>query len=312
VTPSAPPDLADRLLTASALRADLHADPKQTAYRLFHGYGEGCPGLCVDRLGDALIVTHTPDLEEAAQSALQPLISSLAPTLVVTKPRRGRGEPKALLGEPVDALEVLDNGLTFQIEPLAKRNEGLYLDARPARAWLLENSRERRVLNLFAYTGSLGLAAAAGGARWVTHVELQKRQLKRAKQNHLLNDLPVDDRNLVREDLYKHLRRAAKRELQVDGIILDPPPMVPARGSHRPPGQDYTTLIPLTAPRLTPGGWLLCFFHRKERTLADYEAEIQSASPVPLEVLARGASGTDYPEDDPQAKLRFTAFVRPV
>ena len=309
MTPPVPTPLPERLLAAAERRGDLRANSTQTAYRLFHGHGEGCAGLRVDRWGDTLVATYSAELEDKIQWALEPLINQLSPRLVVAKPARGRGEPRLIMGDPVETLEVLDNGLTFLVEPLARRNEGLYLDARPARAWLLENSDGRRVLNLFAYTGSLGVAAAAGGARWVSHVELQKRQLLRAKENHRLNGLAVDDRNFVREDLYKHLRRAAKRDVEVDGIILDPPPMVPKRGAHLPPGQDYSTLVPLCAPRLAVGGWLLCFFHRRERTREEYEAEVVGASPVPLELLWQGTSGLDFP-DDPQAKLRIAAFTR--
>jgi 23S rRNA (cytosine1962-C5)-methyltransferase len=301
-------ELSDALLAAFDRRAALHADPAQTAYRLFHGHGEGCPGLTVDRLGPALVVTHRSELEAVVPEGLQPLVARLVPRLVVVKLRQGKSQPRVVHGLPEKLVEVVDNGLRFEIEPLAPRNEGLYLDARPARTWLLANSTERRILNLFAYTGSLGIAAASGGARWVIHVELQKRQLRRIKRNLSLNGLPVDDRNLVREDLYKYLRRVNKKGLAVDGVILDPPPMVPGRG---PQGQDYASLTRLAAPLLAPGGWLLCFFHRRERSRADSEQEVLDASPFPLEVLHRGTSGDEFPEADPEARLRFTAFVRP-
>jgi len=301
-------EISYALLAAFDRRAALHADPAQTAYRLFHGHGEGCPGLTVDRLGPALVVTHRPELEAVVPEALKPLVARLDPRLVVVKQRRGESQPRVVHGLAEKLVEVVDNGLKFEVEPLALRNEGLYLDARPARAWLRANSTERRILNLFAYTGSLGIAAASGGARWVIHVELQRRQLRRIKRNLSLNGLPVDDRNLVREDLYKYLRRVNKKGLAVDGVILDPPPMVPGRGFK---GQDYASLTRLSAPLLAPGGWLLCFFHRRERSRADCEQEVLDASPFLLQVLHRGASGDEFPEADPEARLRFTAFVRP-
>jgi len=310
VNQPAPSDLPALLLAAAERRAPWHDDPRQTAYRLFHGYSEGFPGLCVDRLGDALVVTCRPEHEVAVAEALEPLTARLATRLVVAKPPRGRGEARALRGDALPVLDVVDNGLRFRVEPLAPRNEGLYLDARPARAWLLGHSRGRRVLNLFAYTGSLGAAAAAGGARSVLQVELQKRALQRAKQNLVLNGLHADDRDLIREDLYKFLRRQAKRGAAFDGIVLDPPPLVPGRGARRPTGQDFATLAPLAAPLLSPGGWLLCLFHRRERSWADSETEVHRASPVPLEVLWRGTSGDDFPEHDVESKLRFTAFAR--
>ena len=302
-----PADLARLLREAWRGREPLHADPEQTAYRLFHGHGDGCPGLDVDRLGETAVVSHSLALTSRLDEVVAALDDCLAPTRIVAKPQRG--EPSLLRGtsEPAE-IEVLDNGLTFLVEPLARRNAGLYLDARPARRWILEHSAGRRVLNLFAYTGGLGLAAAAGQARWVRHLELQKRQVGRIRRNLERNGLPVDDRNLVREDLYKHLRRAGRKEVAVDAIVLDPPPKVPARGSHAPPGQDFETLAPLCTALLAPGGWLLCFFHRRDVPRERYEAQVFEASPRPLQVLWRGTSGDDFPEADPEAKLRFTAF----
>ena len=153
-------DLPALLRAAWEGRQELRSDPSQTAYRLFHGYGEGCPGLSIDRLGEALIVTHVPELEPHLARVLEALEPLGLPRYVVSKLRRGRAEPRLLLGEALpQELEVLDSGLRFAVEPTARRNPGLYLDARPARRWLLENSRERRVLNLFAFTVSLGVAA---------------------------------------------------------------------------------------------------------------------------------------------------------
>lgn len=300
-------DLAARILAAWDRRQSLHDDPAHTAYRLFHGHGDGCPGLNVDRLGDTVVIRHHVELEPRLGEILAALDTRVPPTRAVATPGPGR-TPTVLRGEPVpDVLAVLDNGLRFEVEPLARRSCGLYLDARPARRWLLEHSRDRRVLNLFAYTGSLGVAAAAGGARWVTHLELQKRQLRRIKANLRLNKLPVDDRNLISADLYTYLRRMTGKAM-VDAIVLDPPPVVPARGTHAPRGQDYETLVPLAMPLLAPGDWLLCFFHRRGRPLADCEGEVLAVAGRRLQVLWRGTSGVDFPEQSADSKLRFTAF----
>jgi 23S rRNA (cytosine1962-C5)-methyltransferase len=300
-------DLAARLRGAWDRRQFLHDDPAHTAYRLFHGHGDGCPGLNVDRLGDTVVIRHTVELAPRLDEILSALGTRGAPSLTLATLGPGRA-PAVLRGEPVPhTLTVLDNGLRFQVEPLAHRSAGLYLDARPARRWLLEHSRDRRVLNLFAYTGSLGIAAAAGGARWVTHLELQKRQLRRIKANLQLNGLPVDDRNLISADLYSYLRRR-RGEATVDAIVLDPPPVVPARGTHAPSGQDYETLVPLAMPWLAPGGWLLCFFHHRGKALEACEAEVLAGAGRRVQVLWRGTSGADFPEQSPDAKLRFTAF----
>lgn len=312
MTPDEPPlELGELLRAAWERRAPLHADPSLTTYRAFHGHGEGCPGLSVDRFGGVFVITHHPEHEPWLERVAEALEAICRPECVIARLKRGRGAPRVLRGAaPPEAIEVLDTGLRFWIEPLARRSWGLYLDARPARQWLRDNAQDRRVLNLFAYTGSLGIACAAGGARSVLHVELQKRALRRIEANLILNGLRVDKRDLVREDLYRYLRRAGRQGRQLGGIVLDPPPRVPGRGV-RAEGQDYETLIPLVTPLLAPDAWLLCFFSRLETTHSEGEARVLEHTAKPLEVLWRGTSGIDFPEADPAAKLAFTAFAAP-
>ncbi len=296
----------------------LHEDPTTDAYRIFHGFAEGCPGLNIERFADcAVIFLHDVELASRLDEVLDVLSELFAPRLVILKERHleGRRANGQVLsgGEPLDApLEVREHGLRFLIDPLRTPNLGLFLDARPARAWIRAHAKGLRVLNLFAYTGSLGIAAAAGGAIGVTHVDTQERSLRCAQENHRLNGLPIDDRDLIPGDVYFHLPRAARGGRSFGGIILDPPPKVPERGRHKTEGQDWVKLASLCGPLLMPEGWLLCFLHRASGSWSDCEAEICEAAGVPLEVIWRGTSGEDFPERNLEAKLRLSAFRRGV
>ncbi len=309
--------IANDVRTAYALRGALHDDSAQTAYRLFHGYAEGCPGLTIDRYGDVLLIVHKTDVEEELAEITKTLLDCHPASCVIAKAHRyfnwdARAlSVRALHGElPTAPIGVLDNGLRFWATPHDHENNGLFLDARPARRWIMDNATGRRVLNLFAYTGSLGVAAAAGGAKSVVHVDNKKNPLAIARDNHRLNDLPVDNRAFMCGDVYQHLPRAAKAGVTFDAIVLDPPPRVPARGHRRnPEGQDFEKLIELTLPLLADDGWLLCFFHRFDRTREQFESEVAEASAGQLEPGWRGISGDDFQEDNPEKKLRLTAFT---
>jgi 23S rRNA (cytosine1962-C5)-methyltransferase len=318
-TPAVPaPSLAALVAAAWQRRGALHDDPSTDAYRIFHGYGEGRRGLKIDRYGEAVIAAHKVDLAVDPEELVAALDLCHPFRLIVLRSHRRRDlNPMALRvavlrGDPLpDVLEVREDGLRFLVNPSAPDNPGLFLDARPARRWIRENSAGRRILNLFAYTGSLGVAAAAGGARSVTHVDALAAPLERAHRNHALNGLPVDDRSLMRGNVYRHLPRAARSGVTFDGIILDPPPQVPARRGHRPRGQDFPTLTRLAAPLLAPGGWLLCFFSRYDQPGQCGESEVREAAPGPLAVIWRGTSGPDFPELEEPRKLRLVAFQRP-
>jgi 23S rRNA (cytosine1962-C5)-methyltransferase len=289
----------------------LHDDEATNAYRLFHGWQEGCHGLEIDRYGAAALVSYKSHVTDVDQ-AFEVLAELHDFEVIVAKPRGG--EPVAVRGSvPEGSIEVREHGLRFVVEPWRPGNPGLFLDARAARAWIRANAAGRRVLNLFSFSGSLGVAAAAGGALSVTHVDMQRGSLERCRANHRLNGLALDDRDLMRANVYQHLRKSAAGRRRFGAVIMDPPPITPSQHSDRTPGgRGLATLAPLAARMLAPDGWMLCFFHRSShRDASDRsarEAEVLAAAERPLEIMWRGESGPDFPESEPGYKLMLTAF----
>ncbi len=308
----------DPIERALPRRAGLAADPGQTAYRLFHGYGEGLPGLTIDRFGDsALIVDKRP--QGALPEGLVDLLRQHAPFARIGRKLQDRRswDPQALAVDflhgaaPDGPVDVLDHGLHFLAEPFARQNTGFFLDTRPLRGWLRTHSEGRRILNLFAYTGSLGVAALAGGARRVVHVDQKRPPLERARENHARNGQIVDERDFVCGNVYAHLPRAARTGQRFDGILLDPPPQLPRkRGKPRPRNQDYPGLVPAVCDLLADDAWLVCTFHRFERSTASYVEEIDAASEGRVALDEVITSGCDFPEADPEQKLRIGIFRR--
>ncbi len=298
-------DLASLIARAYEQRRDLASDTD--AYRLFHGRAEGVPGLEIDRWGDVATIAYP--------SALAPQLDPIAHALdacerfraIAARPRPGK--PFWLRGDG-DTVVVSEHALRFAIDPLARDNPGLFLDARPVRAWIREHSAGRRVLNLFSFTGSLGIAAAAGGARGVTHVDSRTEALERCQRNCSLNGIAVDARDLVRVNVYQHLRRASAARRSCDAIIVDPPPLGERaqRTDRTPGGHGMSALAPRLAAMLAPGGWMLCLFHRAGQ---DAERALLASAPVALTILWRGGAGPDFPEIDPASPaLRAVVFAR--
>tara|TARA_R110002096_G_scaffold171490_8_gene344664 strand:+ start:76885 stop:77796 length:912 start_codon:yes stop_codon:yes gene_type:complete len=298
-------ELEERIRRAYRARASLHADPEIEAYRLFHGYGEGGPGILIDRYGDVLLVENRGAEMCDVETAITVLQEFETFSCIVLKERGS--EPRAFLGTlPSQAVAVRENGLSYWVETWAPRNPGLYLDARPARDWLQNNCHELRILNLYSYAGSLGVAAMAGGARGVTHVDTQKRALSRCQDNHKLNGQRSDARDLERLDVEKMLRKAAASKRRFGGIIVDPPP--PGLGA----GDLVATpasLAPALAKVAAPGAWILCFFHHDPRSWDELEAEMGTALNLQYEPVWRGRSGLDFPEHSPERDLRLSALL---
>jgi 23S rRNA (cytosine1962-C5)-methyltransferase len=117
---------------------------------------------------------------------------------------------------------VKENGLKFIVNLSDYLDTGLFLDHRTTRQLVSEQSKNKRVLNLFAYTGSFSVYAASGRADEVVSVDLSKTYLEWAKRNMELN-------SFTDKSMYKYEHADVKQYLKTipagyfDIVVLDPP-----------------------------------------------------------------------------------------
>lgn len=152
---------------------------------------------------------------------------------------------------------VQEGGLQFWVNLSDYLDTGLFLDHRPLRARVREQAEEKDVLNLFAYTGSFSVYAAAGGARSTTTIDLSNTYLDWARRNMELNGLAHEDRHLfVRADVKAWLRQ--RPTTRYDLIILDPPTFSNSSAMYDilDTQRDHPELINGCLDRLNPGGRL--------------------------------------------------------
>ena len=90
-----------------------------------------------------------------------------------------------------------EGGLKYELNITRGEHIGLFFDSRTGRAKVRSLAKDRRVLNLFAFTGGMGVAAAAGGAKSTTNVDNKLTFLKIAEKNYDLNNLPHDSRTFI-------------------------------------------------------------------------------------------------------------------
>lgn len=117
---------------------------------------------------------------------------------------------------------VDENGLSFIVNLSDYLDTGLFLDHRITRQKVRELSDGKRVLNLFAYTGSFTVYAASGNARKITTVDLSRTYINWAKRNLTYNKLYDDTKHeFIQEDVLQYIKTIPKKSYDV--IILDPP-----------------------------------------------------------------------------------------
>lgn len=116
---------------------------------------------------------------------------------------------------------VTENNLKFIINLSDYLDTGLFLDHRITRKIVFDESYEKRVLNLFAYTGSFSVYAAAGKAKEVTTVDLSKTYLNWAEKNMHLNGFTGEPFKYMQADVLQYLKTIPANSY--DLIVMDPP-----------------------------------------------------------------------------------------
>lgn len=122
-----------------------------------------------------------------------------------------------------DTLIANEYGLKFRINLKDYLDTGLFLDHRLTRKLIFRLSENKSFLNLFAYTGTATVYAAAGGARSTTTVDMSNTYLAWAQENLKLNSLSGDNHQYIREDCLTWLDQAEQQGRRYQLIFLDPP-----------------------------------------------------------------------------------------
>lgn len=121
-----------------------------------------------------------------------------------------------------EELIVQEDGLKFKVNLSDYLDSGLFLDHRITRHMVREEARDKKVLNLFCYTGSFSVYAAAGGAATVTSIDLSKTYLQWAEENMRLNGLfDPAKHQYIHADVLQYLDELKLNTY--DLVILDPP-----------------------------------------------------------------------------------------
>lgn len=202
---------------------------------------------------------HAVWVDAMAEAAAQTL--EVAPDQVYLKRRdRQRGDAQYdRFADRGQRLVVNEGGHQFLVNLSDYLDTGLFLDHRQTRAMIGEAAAGKRVANLFAYTGSFTVYAAAAGARETVTVDLSTTYLDWTRDNMALNGLRGPAHTLVRADARRWLDEGAEHGPCFDIIVVDPPTF---SNSKRMDGvldvrRDHPWLIGDALAMLRPGGFVL-------------------------------------------------------
>jgi len=239
------------------------------AYRLYDRDIPEIP-LVIDRYGDWLhaaeyerphertAIEHDVWLDRLIEAAADQL--GLARDCVFLKVRRRQrtGGQYEKVDDRSVTFSVSEHGLKFDVNLSDYLDTGLFLDHRQTRAMVRSDAAGRSFLNLFGYTGSFSVAAAAGGAEATTTVDLSNTYLEWARRNLTANGF-LDRRQhvLLRDDAREFLKHRSRRgERPFDLVVVDPPTF--SRSTRQQQDwdvqSDYVDLLQAVADNLSTGG----------------------------------------------------------
>jgi 23S rRNA (cytosine1962-C5)-methyltransferase len=255
-----------RIKAAIARRA--HLSPVTDAMRLIHAESDSLPGLIADRYGSVVVMQLLTAGIEPQREMLAKLL--MEATGAITIYERSDADVRELeglavrngliIGEPLPAEVVIhENGMNIAVDIAAGHKTGFYLDQRDSRALAKSLAHDADVLNCFCYTGTMSVAALAGGAKSVLSVDSSAPSLQMGERNLQLNQQDKTRAAWLDADVFQALRKLRDQAKSFDLIILDPPKFAPTAHHAEKAARAYKDINLLGLKLLRPGGYLMTF-----------------------------------------------------
>lgn len=248
-----------------AIRArttDANLTSATNAFRAFNGVFEGEPDLSVDIFGTAAVLHDFSTLPDERIQIITEILSEELSEIntVILKQRKANNPTRRngiLLRGERTSVEINEFGVRYAVDLIMNHDSGFYLDTANLRRWLCYNADGKRVLNTFAYTGSLGVAALFGGASHVIQQDKSKLFLNIARRSAALNGFPQNTFNTQIQDFFPATASFRKQKREFDILILDPPFFSTTGKGKVSIEHDFLSLINKVRPLVADKGYLI-------------------------------------------------------
>lgn len=224
--------------------------------------------------------------------------------LKVREKQKGKEQYQAL-AKAGQYKEVTEYGAKFLVNLRDYLDTGLFLDHRVTRLAIQQQAKGKKVLNLFAYTGTASVHAALGGALSVTTVDMSNTYLGWAKRNFLINGLDGKAYQFVQDNCLDWLKGCKN---QFDLIFVDPPTFSNSKRMEDTwdVQRDHVKLLTMVGRCLAPNGKVI-FSNNKRRFKIDKAALEEAGWSI------KDISAQSLPEDfkrNPNIHVCFELFKR--
>lgn len=238
---------------------------RTNSYRLIYGENDGLPALIADVYAKVLVIKiyariWLPYLEELipallAISACETVVLRLSRNVQKLLPELEDGQViHGTLAK--ENIIFLEHGLRFSANVVKGHKTGYFLDHRHNRKKIGELSKNRSVLDIFAYAGGFSVHALSGEAKRVVSLDISAQALAMAKQNTVLNDLTARHETMA-IDAFDGMQQLAQKKEKFDIVIVDPPAFAKREKEVEKALHSYARLVKLAIPLVQKNGILL-------------------------------------------------------
>lgn len=295
-----------RIKAAHDLRRLERLPSKRTdAYRLVFADADRVPGLTVDRLNNYIsIQTPTAGMDKRKGMIVALLLEMFRPAGICERNDMGIREHEGLqkvsgwlAGEPAGAIRILENGISYEVDPLGAMKTGHFCDQRENRQRLEHVVRGKTVLDLFCYTGGFGLAAARAGAAKVLSVDGAEGAVRAARRNAEINGLADRIEHRVM-DAFEALREFESQKRPFDVVVLDPPAFAKSKEHVENAVHAYKDINRRALRLLGVGGVLLtcsCSYHVGPGEFRRAVLRAAGEAGRLVRLIEEGGAGPDHP-----------------
>ncbi len=271
-----------------------------SSFRLVFSEADNLPGLIIDKYEDNFVIQiHCYGMEMKKDLIINSLIE-FQPGFIYEKDDSYlrtleglKAENRLLYGNISGPIIIVQDGIKFYVDIEKGQKTGFYFDLRAIRNWVRDNSRGRRLLDLFCYTGGFSLYGARGGALAVLGIDSSRYACELARKNAVLNNFTNIEFSC--SDVFEFLR--SDRNFY-DMIILDPPSFTRSKREVFDALRGYKEVNLQAMKRLKKGGILVttcCSYHIDEANFYKVLRQAALDARVNLRVIGRAIQSPDHP-----------------
>ncbi|MDH4210312.1 MAG: class I SAM-dependent rRNA methyltransferase [candidate division WOR-3 bacterium] len=273
---------------------------KENSFRMVHSESDGLPGLIIDKYESNFVIQINCYGMDKRRDMITKSLARMKPDFVY---ERSDAQLRKLEGlEPVQALHygnlvnpvtIKQDDIPFLVDIEKGQKTGFFFDLKEIRNMVMERAKDKKVLDLFCYTGAFSLYSASGGARSATAVDSSRSAIELAMKNS--ENAGVAVTQFVCADVFDFLRRD---EQLYDVIIVDPPSFTKSKKSLISARRGYGDINRQAMKHLAKDGILVttsCSYHINEQDFQEILRKAAVDAGILMQITDRATQSLDHP-----------------